>query len=174
MLDYHKNCTTILQTLTDTLYEKTNEASVKPRSDFTPKTLEDLGIDRASDYNLSAPDRTNIRPGSSNSTLPVGNASSTLISPAGSPASTPTRDAWGSGPSPSPKPSPAGTPTRSQQPSCQALYDFDAENPGELSFKEGDIIILKSKIDDNWYDGMVNGKSGYFPVTYVNVINPLH
>ena len=176
LLEYHKNCTTILQSLTDTLYEKTNEASVKPKADFRPKTLEDLGVDRASDYNLSAPDR-NVRPGSSNSNLPVNSGGtgngSRLISPAHSQASTPTHDAWGSGPSPSPRHSPATTPTRNAQPSCQALYDFDAENPGELSFKEGDVIMLKSKIDENWYDGSLNGKSGYFPVNYVNIINPL-
>ena len=80
--------------------------------------------------------------------------------------------AWGSHPTPSPKPSPASTPTRSQ-PSCQALYDFDAESPGELSFKEGDNIHLKTKIDENWYEGKLNGRTGYFPVTYVSVTVPL-
>ena len=37
LMEYHKNCATILQTLTDTLYEKTNEASMKPKADFRPK-----------------------------------------------------------------------------------------------------------------------------------------
>ena len=32
----------------------------------------------------------------------------------------------------------------------QALYDFEAENAGELEFKEGDIITLKTRVDDNW------------------------
>jgi len=186
LLEYHKNCTEILQTLTDTLYEKTNEASVKPKQDFTPKTLEDLGIERSSDYNLSAPETNNRRPGSSNSHS-LATASGNLIStsPGVSPAGTPTHShsrnspafgesAWGgAAPVPSPKPSPASTPTRAAQPTCQALYDFDAESPGELSFKEGDVIYLKSKIDDNWYDGSVNGRTGYFPVTYVTILVPL-
>ena len=83
--------------------------------------------------------------------------------------------AWGSHPTPSPRPSPATTPTRGPpvMPSCQALYDFDAESPGELSFKEGDTINLKTKIDDNWYEGTLNGRTGYFPVTYVSVLVPL-
>ena len=53
------------------------------------------------------------------------------------------------------------------------MYDFDAENPAELSFKEGDVILLKSQIDSNWYEGMLNGRTGYFPVSYASIIVPL-
>lgn len=59
------------------------------------------------------------------------------------------------------------------KPSCKALYDFEAQNPGELEFKEGQIIDLVSKIDENWYEGALNGKSGFFPISYVQVLNPL-
>lgn len=40
-------------------------------------------------------------------------------------------------------------------------------------FQENDTITLIQKIDDNWYEGSVNGRTGYFPVTYVQVVNPL-
>ena len=49
----------------------------------------------------------------------------------------------------------------------------EAESAGELGFKEGDLITLKSKVDENWYDGMIHGKSGYFPVNYVTIVTPL-
>lgn len=60
-----------------------------------------------------------------------------------------------------------------EQPTCKALYDFEAENEGELGFEEGDIITLTSRIDDNWYEGMLHDKLGFFPVNYVEVLVPL-
>jgi len=59
------------------------------------------------------------------------------------------------------------------QPCCRALYSFQTENQGELSFKEGDIIILTNQIDENWYEGMIRGVSGLFPMNYVKVLVPL-
>lgn len=61
----------------------------------------------------------------------------------------------------------------SHKPCCKGLYDFEPENPGELGFKANDMITLISKIDENWFEGSLHGKNGYFPCNFVQVVNPL-
>jgi hypothetical protein len=56
---------------------------------------------------------------------------------------------------------------------CKALYDFDAENVEELDFKEGSLIKLIARLDENWLHGELNGRQGRFPVSYVEMIVPL-
>lgn len=97
----------------------------------------------------------------------------------GAAAATVTRtsaSAWDSTPNTQNRPVPATRNPSAQprRPSAQALYDFEPENPGELEFQEGDVINLTSQIDENWFEGEIHGKTGFFPINYVKVLVPLN
>ncbi|XP_075266360.1 endophilin-A2-like isoform X2 [Convolutriloba macropyga] len=70
---------------------------------------------------------------------------------------------------------PPNLPAVPKRPHCVATFDFEAESPEELGFKEGQKIMLTSKIDDNWFEGRLDGnpKVGRFPVSFVQVVVPL-
>ncbi|CAH1965257.1 unnamed protein product [Acanthoscelides obtectus] len=155
LLDYHSQCTEILKTLTETLLEKKDEAANRPKVEFVPKTLQDLNIEGVSSDGM--------------------NGSSQVSSPQHKPYHLelhPGQQSANASPLPSPMKSPARTPM-TKQPCCTALYDFEPENPGELGFKENDMITLLNKVDENWFEGSIQGRTGYFPVNYVRVDVPL-
>lgn len=39
----------------------------------------------------------------------------------------------------------------------------------DLNFKKGEMIILRQKVDSNWYQGEASGVIGIFPLSYVQV-----
>ncbi|XP_066992820.1 endophilin-A isoform X3 [Anabrus simplex] len=190
LLEYHQQCVEVLKILTETLLEKKDEAANRPKSEFVPKTLADLHVEGLTDGMNGAPphppsstgqygrarhddpfDPWHAPPvkGTSQASSPVHPKPNQLeLFPSGNPPRS-----TNASPLPSPMRSPARGPPPNKNPCCTALYDFEPENPGELGFKEGETITLISKIDENWYEGSVNGRTGYFPVTYVQVVVPL-
>uniref|UniRef100_A0A3P9K1C4 RING-type E3 ubiquitin transferase n=1 Tax=Oryzias latipes TaxID=8090 RepID=A0A3P9K1C4_ORYLA len=58
-------------------------------------------------------------------------------------------------------------------PCGKALYSYEGKEPGDLQFSKGDIIILRRKVDDNWYHGELNGCHGFLPASYIQLIRPL-
>uniref|UniRef100_A0A6I8QY34 Rac/Cdc42 guanine nucleotide exchange factor 6 n=1 Tax=Xenopus tropicalis TaxID=8364 RepID=A0A6I8QY34_XENTR len=55
--------------------------------------------------------------------------------------------------------------------SCQlvvkARFNFNQQNEDELSFCKGDTIYVSRVEDGGWWEGTLNGKSGWFPSNYV-------
>uniref|UniRef100_A0A8D0R9Y7 Endophilin-A2 n=2 Tax=Sus scrofa TaxID=9823 RepID=A0A8D0R9Y7_PIG len=181
-LDYHRQAVQILDELADKLKRRMREASSRPKREYKPKPREPL--------DLGEPEQSNG--GFPCATAPKITASSSFRS-SDKPTRTPSSRsmllgareegavAWagreavsrctpaGAGDKPDLPPPPAPL----DQPSCKALYDFEPENDGELGFHEGDIITLTNQIDENWYEGMLHGQSGFFPLSYVEVLVPL-
>ncbi|XP_049847527.1 dynamin-binding protein-like isoform X2 [Schistocerca gregaria] len=46
------------------------------------------------------------------------------------------------------------------------IADFPGQQPGDLSFRKGELIIGIKKIDDNWWEGSIGSRKGMFPTTY--------
>lgn len=46
---------------------------------------------------------------------------------------------------------------------CRGLFDYQATDPGELSFRAGDIITILQKDPSGWWQGELNNVIGVFP-----------
>ncbi|OCL01122.1 reduced viability upon starvation protein [Cenococcum geophilum 1.58] len=88
-----------------------------------------------------------------------------------------TGSAWGAAakskgaapPPPKPKPSRLnGVPAVE---TVTALYDYEAQAEGDLSFSTGDVIeiIQRTSNENEWWTGKVNGRQGQFPGNYVRL-----
>ncbi|CAJ1048909.1 intersectin-2b isoform X1 [Xyrichtys novacula] len=47
-----------------------------------------------------------------------------------------------------------------------ALYTYESPEPGDLTFREGDVILV-SKREGEWWNGSIGDRSGLFPNNYV-------
>ncbi|KAM4804816.1 arf-GAP with SH3 domain, ANK repeat and PH domain-containing protein 2 isoform X4 [Urocitellus parryii] len=73
-------------------------------------------------------------------------------------------------PAPMPRKSQA---TKSKPKRVKALYNCVADNPDELTFSEGDVIVVDGEEDQEWWIGHIDGdpsRKGAFPVSFVHFI----
>jgi len=61
----------------------------------------------------------------------------------------------------------------SNKPYGVALYDFSATHPDDLALKEGDIVQLVKKINDDWLEGRIGNHQGIFPLSFIDIKIPL-
>jgi len=66
-----------------------------------------------------------------------------------------------------PQPKVTPQPQQQQQPKAKALYPYPGQTQDELSFKEGDILIIHKKDPGGWWEGELNGKRGWVPANYL-------
>ncbi|NWS13821.1 NCF2 factor, partial [Pachyramphus minor] len=48
-----------------------------------------------------------------------------------------------------------------------AQYSYEATQPEDLEFQAGDVILVLSKVNEDWLEGQCNGKTGIFPSAFV-------
>jgi len=53
-----------------------------------------------------------------------------------------------------------------------AKFTFDADQPGDLGFKKGEIITIVKRTDNetDWWTGRIGGREGIFPSNYVEMV----
>ncbi|XP_037304635.2 endophilin-A3a isoform X4 [Pungitius pungitius] len=175
--EYHRQSREILQELSAKLQRRISTASSRPRRDFNLRSIRS-SVDSSQHNGLSS--SSSLRPADVQINPAVNGKTVHITSVPLSWPESPTIN--GSVHPPSgcsaqltrvPVSSCGAAGELLDQPCCRSLYDFEPENEGELGFKEGDVIILTNRIDDNWYEGMISGESGFFPVNYVEVLVPL-
>ncbi|XP_062855883.1 rho guanine nucleotide exchange factor 6 isoform X2 [Trichomycterus rosablanca] len=54
----------------------------------------------------------------------------------------------------------------------KARFNFKQNNEDELSFNKGELIHVTRQEEGGWWEGMLNGKTGWFPSNYVREIKP--
>lgn len=72
---------------------------------------------------------------------------------------------------PPPKPKPSRFSHTPAAETATALYDYEAQAEGDLSFSTGDVIEVVSRTsnENEWWTGKVHGNSGQFPGNYVKL-----
>ncbi|KAI9218345.1 hypothetical protein BC828DRAFT_388901 [Blastocladiella britannica] len=53
--------------------------------------------------------------------------------------------------------------------SALVLYDYDAQEPNEVSMREGDTLTVLEPDQDGWTKVTTNGKTGFVPSNYIKV-----
>jgi len=53
----------------------------------------------------------------------------------------------------------------------RAKFDFTGkEELKQLSFRKGDLVVISQQYDNGWWAGELNGKIGYVPATYIEIV----
>uniref|UniRef100_H2L8J0 Rac/Cdc42 guanine nucleotide exchange factor 6 n=1 Tax=Oryzias latipes TaxID=8090 RepID=H2L8J0_ORYLA len=54
----------------------------------------------------------------------------------------------------------------------KARFNFKQNNEDELSFNKGEVILVTRQEEGGWWEGSLNGKTGWFPSNYVREVKP--
>ncbi|XP_021264754.1 SH3 domain-containing kinase-binding protein 1 isoform X1 [Numida meleagris] len=60
---------------------------------------------------------------------------------------------------------------RNRRRRCQVAYSYLPQNEDELELKVGDIIEVVGEVEEGWWEGILNGKTGMFPSNFIKELS---
>ncbi|XP_072498484.1 CD2-associated protein isoform X2 [Notamacropus eugenii] len=54
---------------------------------------------------------------------------------------------------------------------CKVLYEYIPQNEDELELRLGDVIDINEEVEEGWWSGTLNNKSGLFPSNFVRELD---
>ncbi|XP_018558923.1 CD2-associated protein isoform X2 [Lates calcarifer] len=70
-------------------------------------------------------------------------------------------------------PQPPAASKKPKKRQCKALFDYQPQNEDELELKIGDIVDIIEEVEEGWWSGNSNGKSGLFPSNFVKELDTM-
>ncbi|KAG0000072.1 class II myosin [Entomortierella chlamydospora] len=99
---------------------------------------------------------------------PTSTPKATPVSPkAATPASSSTTPAKRQPPPPPPAPVAEAPPAAPAKPMFKAIYNFESQDAGEVSFVKDDIMEILEKDENGWWLAKKDGKEGWVPSNYL-------
>ncbi|XP_034436439.1 CD2-associated protein isoform X1 [Hippoglossus hippoglossus] len=71
------------------------------------------------------------------------------------------------------QPQPPAAAKKPKRRQCKALFDYQPQNEDELELKAGEIIDIIEEVEEGWWNGNVNCKSGLFPSNFVKELDAM-
>ncbi|XP_041831773.1 CD2-associated protein isoform X2 [Melanotaenia boesemani] len=65
------------------------------------------------------------------------------------------------------QPQPPAASKKPKKRQCKVLFVYQPQNEDELELKVGDVIDIIEEVEEGWWSGSFNGKSGLFPSNFV-------
>ncbi|XP_034415622.1 SH3 domain-containing kinase-binding protein 1 isoform X2 [Cyclopterus lumpus] len=53
---------------------------------------------------------------------------------------------------------------------CKAAFSYAPQHEDELELKIGDVVEIISEVEEGWWEGFLNGKTGMFPSNFTKVV----
>ncbi|XP_075454611.1 CD2-associated protein isoform X3 [Ascaphus truei] len=67
-------------------------------------------------------------------------------------------------------PQPKAFKKKSKKRQCKVIFEYIPLNEDELELKVGDVLDITEEVEEGWWNGSLNGKSGLFPSNFVKEV----